>query len=115
MALVESGILGEVASVEQCWGAPSRQCIDYLATLAGHKIAGQVVRLEDISTPELHRLYCASIVRSAIYKGTDVRLASGIMTNPAVWPALLLASCCHPFHVYVRSELKPADAPSREW
>ena len=39
--------------------------------------------MAEIKLPELHRLYCESIVRAAIYKGSDVRVESGILSIPA--------------------------------
>ncbi|CAK0905850.1 unnamed protein product [Prorocentrum cordatum] len=149
------------------------------------------------ATPDqVRRALCESLVRSAIFKGRDVRAATGGLWKPAGWPrrgvdadrwlwraclsfkqggahinvlelqalltavswrmrgranirtrfihfcdsqvsiavackgrsqsrqlqsilmrlnALLLATSSHPFWVFVRSELNPADAPSRWW
>ena len=148
----------------------------------------------DATAQQIHRATCESLVRSAVYKGSDVRIATGMSCNPAGWPrsgvpadrwrwktclsfrqggkhinvlelnaliaavlwrlrsrhhfgarfihfcdsqvciavaakgrstatrlsgplmrlnALLLSTSCHPFWVFVRSELNPADEPSR--
>ena len=190
LALAFEGILPAAPSVEECWGSTGSAGQEYLQELAGEPV-------HCVAADKWHLLYVQSIIRAAIFKGSDVRLASGTLLNPAGWPrrgleaprwewrvccsfpfayedhinilelaallvalkwrvrrahriacrflhlcdsqvciavackgrsssqglhrvltrycSLLLASSCHPFYTFVRSELNPADAPSRWW
>ena len=190
--LVSCGLLDEPPTVSQCWGNPGSQDRDFLGDLGGKNF-------NELDEADVHRMACETMVRSASFMGSDVRLATGTLINPSSWPrrgieanrwrwkiclgypqdperqahinvlemeallatfkwksrgaqrlqgrvihfcdsqvciavackgrsssfllqrllsrlnALLLATSCHPYYVYVRSELNPADAPSRWW
>ena len=187
--LVAAGIIREPPTVAECWGAPGGEGSLYLELLLDAPAA-------EATPDQVHRALCESLVRNAIFKGSDVRAATGGLWKPSGWPrrgvdanrwlwrtclsfkqggshinvlelqalltavawrmrsranigtrfihfcdsqvsiavackgrsqsrqlqsilmrlnALLLATSSHPFWVFVRSELNPADAPSRWW
>ena len=167
----------------------------HVELLYAEALAGKDADL--LSPEEVHNMCCEQFARSAAFKGTDVRLASGVLLDPSGWPrrgveaprwrwrvclsfpqrsqlhinvleleallatfkwrsrgaeplgcrvihfcdspvciavackgrstsfllhrlltrlnALLLATSCHPYFVFVRSEDNPAGSPSRWW
>ena len=77
--LYASGLLALPPTIAECWGEPGPEARDYLKGLLG-------VTPEQASPQQVHAAVCESMVRSAIFKGSDVRVATGTMCNPAVWP-----------------------------
>ena len=66
-------------TIAECWGEPGPEARDYLKGLLG-------VTPEQASPQQVHAAVCESMVRSAIFKGSDVRVATGTMCDPADWP-----------------------------
>ena len=60
-------------------GGPSREDEDFVADLAGKPCAA-------LSMDEWHRLELERLLRAAMYKGSDVRLSTGVLASPASWP-----------------------------
>ena len=77
--LFASGLLARPPTIAECWGELSPEARDYLKGLLG-------VTPEQASPQQVHTAVCESMVRSAIFKGSDVRVATGTMCNPAGWP-----------------------------
>ena len=78
-ALHHEGVVAQPPSVSECWGAPCAEDLEQLWAVANKDP-------EEITAEDVHSECCRAIVRSATYKGSDVRLATGSLQNPSGWP-----------------------------
>jgi len=75
--LVKHGIMASIPTVAQCWGEPPTEAVaaldERLDNAGGgpDAVAAEVIR-------HTHR--------NCMFKGCDVRLATGILHNPGLWP-----------------------------
>jgi len=81
--LYQEGILSSIPCVAQCWGEPSAEAAEALrqrlepADAEADGLAVEVIK-------HIHRNSCG--------KGSDVRLATGVLFNPGVWPRRAVAA-----------------------
>ena len=81
--LQQAGIISEVPTMDQCWGKPTKMELDRLqARLNGDKGEADAIAEEVIR--QVHR--------NSSGKGSDVRLATGIIFNPGMWPRRAIAA-----------------------
>ena len=67
------------ASFAEANGQLSDRASEFVAKLAGKQLA-------EVDGRDAHLLALESMVRGAIYKGSDVRLATSTLVSPASWP-----------------------------
>ena len=81
-ALSSIGILPKAPTMSQCWGELGDEEAEKLDTWGPS--GGQDSQLDK----EVMR----HIVRAAMYRGSDVRLATGVLVSPGIWPRKALCT-----------------------
>ena len=81
--LHQTGILPKIPTVSQCWGEPGDEAMDGLRRRLGSQGSEADGMAEEV-IKHIHRNSCG--------KGSDVRLATGVLFNPGVWPRRAVAA-----------------------
>jgi len=87
-ALQQLDYVEEAPSPEECWGEPSllglgSSVASVKSTVESH---GYGKYLSELNAEDLGRMVTTHIHRNAMHRGSDVRLATGILMNPSRWP-----------------------------
>ena len=78
-----------LASAEECWGELKQQRIFQLKNIYGERFCRPVVADpsgDKVVIELLHKVVLELLHRATMFRGTDIRMGSGIPCDPIVWP-----------------------------
>jgi len=97
--LHQEGILPSMPTVAQCWGEPGEEALRRLTQRLG--TSGPEGEADAMATEVIRHIH-----RNSSGRGSDVRLATGVLFNPGVWPRRAVAASRWAWKVVVAFPMK---------